>query len=202
MSTNNRVEVQLLADITSLQRGMQQATQAVRNFHQAVSQPINIPTPNMSGWNSAVQSAGQQVQQLNSQLRNTTPPPPPNMNSWQSTFQNVGNGVQNMGRRVQSVGQSMTTAFAPAAAASGFAFGKMIQDARAFEEQTHRAAVLTGGSYNQVKTDILDMAKTSVYSTSQVASAFAEMGAKGFDASQATAALPGVLSAPQLPVRI
>lgn len=195
MSTNNRVEVQLLADITSLQRGMQQATQAVRNFHQAVSQPINIPTPNMSGWNSAVQSAGQQVQQLNSQLRNTTPPPPPNMNSWQSTFQNVGNGVQNMGRRVQSVGQSMTTAFAPAAAASGFAFGKMIQDARAFEEQTRRAAVLTGGSYNQVKTDILDMAKTSVYSTSQVASAFAEMGAKGFDASQATAALPGVLSA-------
>lgn len=100
MSTNNRVEVQLLADITSLQRGMQQATQAVRNFHQAVSQLINIPTPNMSGWNSAVQSAGQQVQQLNSQLRNTTPPPPPNMNSWQSTFQNVGNGVQNMGRRV------------------------------------------------------------------------------------------------------
>ncbi|MFY0165480.1 hypothetical protein P3K79_18540 [Bacillus anthracis] len=62
----------------------------------------------------------------------------------------------------------MTTAFAPAAAASGFAFGKMIQDARAFEEQTRRAAVLTGGSYNQVKTDILDMAKTSVYSTSQV----------------------------------
>ncbi|PRT08357.1 phage tail tape measure protein [Bacillus wiedmannii] len=174
---------------------MTQATQLWRNFHQAVSQPINIPTPNMSGWNTAVQSAGQHVQQLNHQMQNMTPPSPPNMSSWQNTFQNVGNGVQNMGRRVQSVGQSMTTAFAPAAAASGFAFGKMIQDARAFEEQTRRAAVLTGGSYNQVKTDILDMAKTSVYSTSQVASAFAEMGAKGFDASQATAALPGVLSA-------
>lgn len=195
MSTNNRVEVQLLADITSLQRGMQQATQVVRNFHQAVSQPINIPTPNMNGWNSAVQSAGQQVQQLNSQLRNTPPPPPPNMNSWQSTFQNVGNGVQNMGRRVQQAGQTAQNAFAPAAAASGFFLGRMINDARAFEEQTRRAAVLTGGSYNQVKADILDMAKTSVYSTSQVASAFAEMGAKGFDAAQATDALPGVLSA-------
>ena len=195
MSTNNRVEVQLLADITSLQRGMQQATQVVRNFHQAVSKPINIPMPNMSGWNSAVQSAGQQVQQLNSQLRNTTPPPPPNMNSWQNTFQNVGNGVQNMGRRVQQTGQVVQNSFAPAAAASGFFLGKMIQDAREFESQTRRAAVLTGGSYNQVKSDILEMAKTSVYSTSQVASAFAEMGAKGFDATQSTAALPGVLSA-------
>ena len=191
----NRIEVQLLADISNLQRGMQQATQAVRNFHQAVSQPINIPTPNMSGWNSAVQSAGQQVQQLNSQLRNTTPPPPPNMNSWQSTFQNVGNGVQNMGRRVQQTGQVMQSAFAPAAAASGFFLGKMIQDAREFESQTRRAAVLTGGSYNQVKSDILEMAKTSVYSTSQVAAAYAELGAKGFDAAKSTAALPGVLSA-------
>ncbi|MDM5188618.1 phage tail tape measure protein [Bacillus sp. DX4.1] len=89
----------------------------------------------------------------------------------------------------------MTTAFAPAAAASGFFLGKMIQDAREFESQTRRAAVLTGGSYNQVKSDILAMAKSSVYSTSQVAAAFAEMGAKGFDAAQATDALPGVLSA-------
>lgn len=194
MSTN-RVEVQLIADISNLQRRMQQATQAVRNFHQAVSQPINISAPNMSGWNTAVQSAGQHVQQLNNQMRNMTPPLPPNMSSWQNTFQNVGNGVQNMGHRVQQTGQVMQSSFAPAAAASGFFLGKMIQDAREFESQTRRAAVLTGGSYNQVKKDILDMAKTSVYSTSQVAAAYAELGAKGFDATQSTAALPGVLSA-------
>ncbi len=180
MSTNNRVEVQLIADISNLQRGMQQATQAVRNFHQAVSQPINIPAPRMPTIPPIPRPA---------------PPPAPDMSAWQNTFQNVGNGVQNMGRRVQSVGQSMTTAFGPAAAASGFFLGKMIQDAREFESQTRRAAVLTGGSYNQVKSDILEMAKTSVYSTSQVAAAFAEMGAKGFDAAQSTDALPGVLSA-------
>ncbi|EJR82892.1 phage tail tape measure protein, TP901 family, core region [Bacillus cereus VD156] len=174
---------------------MQQATQAVRNFHQAVSRPINVPTPNMSGWNSAVQSAGQHVQQLNSQMRNMTPPPPPNMSAWQSTFQNVGGRVQEVGHRVQQAGQTMQNAFAPAAAASGLALGKMIQDSREFESQTRKAAILTGGSYNQVKKDILDMAKTSVYSTGQVAAAYAEMGAKGFNAAQSTAALPGVLSA-------
>ncbi|WP_242161786.1 phage tail tape measure protein [Bacillus cereus group sp. BfR-BA-01522] len=174
---------------------MQQATQAVRNFHQSVSRPINIPTPNMSGWNSAMQSASQQVRQMNDRMRNMTPPPPPNMSGWQSTFQNVGNRVQEMGHRVQQAGQTMQNAFAPAAAASGLFLGRMINDSREFESQTRKAAVLTGGAYNKVKSDILDMAKTSVYSTGEVAAAYAEMGAKGFDAAQATAALPGVLSA-------
>ncbi|MCU5094069.1 phage tail tape measure protein [Bacillus wiedmannii] len=89
----------------------------------------------------------------------------------------------------------MQNAFAPAAAVSGLALGKMISDSREFESQTRKAAVLTGGAYGQVKSDILNMAKTSVYSTSQVAAAYAEMGAKGFDAAKATEALPGVLSA-------
>ena len=71
----------------------------------------------------------------------------------------------------------------------------MIQKSREFESQTRKAAVLTAGDYGQVKKAILDMAKDSVYSTGQVAAAFAEMGAKGFDSAQATSALPGVLSA-------
>lgn len=179
MSTN-RVEVQLLADISNLQRGMQQATQAVRDFHQAVRQPINIPAPRMPTIPPIPRPA---------------PPPPPDMSGWQRTFRNVSNGVQNMGHRVQSVGQSMTMAFAPAATASGFFLGRMVKDAMNFESETRRAAMLTGGSYNKVKKDILEMATTSVYSTGQVAQAYAELGAKGFDAAKATAALPGVLVA-------
>ncbi|AWC29071.1 phage tail tape measure protein [Bacillus cytotoxicus] len=178
-----------------MQNGFKHITRTLREFQQAASQPINIPTPNMSGWNSAMQSASQQVRQMNDRMRNMTPPPPPNMNGWNSTFRNVGNRVQEMGHRVQQAGQTAQNAFAPAAAASGFFLGKMINDAREFESQTRRAAVLTGGSYNQVKSDILDMAKTSVYSTREVAAAYSEMGAKGFDAAQSTAALPGVLSA-------
>ncbi len=50
-------------------------------------------------------------------------------------------------------------------------------------------------SYNDVKKSVLSMAKDSVYSTTEVANAFAELGAKGFDSAQATKALPGVLSA-------
>ncbi|OTZ27134.1 hypothetical protein BK759_00055, partial [Bacillus thuringiensis serovar aizawai] len=129
---------------------MQQATQVVRDFHQTVRQPINIPAPTMPTIPPIPRPA---------------PPPPPDMSGWQRTFQNVSNGVQNMGHRVQSVGQSMTTAFAPAATASGFFLGRMVKDAMNFESETRRAAVLTGGSYNKVKKDILEMATTSVYST-------------------------------------
>nr|WP_243763993.1 phage tail tape measure protein [Bacillus sp. XF8] len=103
--------------------------------------------------------------------------------------------MQQLGGRVQQTGQTMQNAFAPAAAASGLALGRMIQDSREFESQTRKAAVLTGGAYNKVKSDILEMAKTSVYSTGEVAAAYAELGAKGFEAAQATDALPGILSA-------
>ncbi|MFZ7936211.1 phage tail tape measure protein [Bacillus thuringiensis] len=159
---------------------MTQATQLWRNFQQAVSQPINIPAPTMPTIPPIPRPA---------------PPPPPDMSGWQRTFQNVGNQAQEMGRRIQSVGQSMTTAFAPLAYASGKAFGSMIKNSMEFEQQTRKAAVLTGGSYGQVKKDILEMATSSVYSTGQVAAAYAELGAKGFDAAASTAALPGVLSA-------
>ena len=103
--------------------------------------------------------------------------------------------MQRFGSNIQQTGQNLSNAFAPAAATSGIWLGRMINDSRNFEEQTRRAAVLTGGSYQQVKSAILDMAKSSVYSTGEVAAAFAEMGAKGFDAAKATDALPGVLSA-------
>ncbi|MBG9506184.1 phage tail tape measure protein, TP901 family, core region [Bacillus thuringiensis] len=178
--SQNRVEVQLLADISSLRSSLTQATQLWRNFQQAVSQPINIPAPTMPTIPPIPRPA---------------PPPPPDMSGWQRTFQNVGNQAQEMGRRIQSVGQNMTTAFAPLAYASGKAFGSMIKNSMEFEQQTRKAAVLTGGSYGQAKKDILEMASTSVYSTGQVAAAYAELGAKGFDAAKSTAALPGVLSA-------
>ncbi|WP_425272983.1 phage tail tape measure protein [Parageobacillus thermantarcticus] len=89
----------------------------------------------------------------------------------------------------------MVSSFAPAAAATGFAFYRMIEGARDFEKEARRAAVLTQGSYDDVSKAILDMAKNSVYTTAEVAAAFAELGAKGFDAAQATEALPGILSA-------
>lgn len=159
-----RITVDLAAQIGNFTSGFRQATQVANNFRQTMSSMrVDIPTPNIAPIQQGLQQASAHVQRF-------------------------GNGMSSAGRTMQN-------AFAPAAAVSGLALGKMVQDSREFESQTRKAAVLTGGSYNQVKTDILDMAKTSVYSTSQVASAYAELGAKGFDASKATAALPGVLSA-------
>lgn len=103
--------------------------------------------------------------------------------------------LNNTGSKIQQTGATMTGAFAPAAVASGMAFKRMIGGSMEFEQATRRAATLTGGEYNKIKRSILDMAKDSVYTTGEVASAFADMGQKGFSAAQATDALPGVLSA-------
>ncbi|PEG10319.1 phage tail tape measure protein [Bacillus wiedmannii] len=159
-----RITVDLAAQIGNFTSGFRQATQVANSFRQTMSSMrVDIPTPNIVPIQQRLQQASAHVQSF-------------------------GNGVSNAGRTLQN-------AFAPAAAVSGLALGKMISDSREFESQTRKAAVLTGGAYGQVKNDILNMAKTSVYSTSQVASAYAELGAKGLDASKATAALPGVLSA-------
>lgn len=159
-----RITVDLAAQIGNFTSGFRQATQVANNFRQTMSSMrVDMPTPNIAPIQQGLQQASAYVQSF-------------------------GNGVSNAGRTLQN-------AFAPAAAVSGLALGKMINDSREFESQTRKAAVLTGGAYGQVKTDILNMAKTSVYSTSQVAAAYAELGAKGFDASKVTAALPGVLSA-------
>ncbi|WP_223697664.1 phage tail tape measure protein [Bacillus wiedmannii] len=180
--SQNKVETQLIADISNLTRGLSEATRAWNDFFRHISQPPPVPPPPRPPSPPP--------------LPPTPPaPPPPDYSGWRTRFQEVGNQAVEMGRRVQQTGQTMQNAFGPAAAASAFALGNMIKNSREFESQTRKAAVLTSGDYGQVKTAILDMAKDSVYSTGQVAAAFAEMGAKGFDSAQATAALPGVLSA-------
>ncbi|WP_217563213.1 phage tail tape measure protein, partial [Paenibacillus sp. GbtcB18] len=180
--SQNKVETQVVADISGLLSNLGQATQAWDNFFRHISQPPPTPPAPQPPAPPPLPPA-------------PAPPPPPDYSAWRTRFQEVGNHAIEMGRRVQQAGQTMQNAFGPAAAASAYALGNMIKNSREFESQTRKAAVLTQGDYGQVKGAILDMAKSSVYSTGQVAAAFAEMGAKGFDSAQATKALPGVLSA-------
>lgn len=112
-----------------------------------------------------------------------------------NTALRASQSLNTTGSKIQSAGATITGAFAPAAVASGMAFKRMISGSIEFEQATRRAATLTGGEYDKIKNSILDMAKDSVYSTGEVATAFADMGQKGFSAAQATDALPGVLSA-------
>lgn len=121
--------------------------------------------------------------------------PDVNTSSLQKSLNTASKKFNDIGDRSQRAGQRMQDAFVPAAAASSFAIFGMIQNSRDFEGAVRRASVLTQGSYEDVKSAVLDMASTSVYTTSEVADAMAEMGAKGFDASKAIDALPGVLSA-------
>lgn len=105
-----------------------------------------------------------------------------------STFSKTGDAMKNWGSNVVKT-------FAPAGVATGAFFANAIKGSISFEKEARRAATLTGGSYEDIKNAIFKMASTSVYSTEETASAMAELGAMGFDTSQAIDALPGILSA-------
>ena len=104
-------------------------------------------------------------------------------------------GMNKMGSNTKKWGQGVVSVFAPIAAASSLAFGTAIKGSMDFEKNARKAATLTGGSYDQIKNSIFEMAQTSVYSTGEVANSMADLGAMGFDAGQAIDAMPGILNA-------
>ncbi|MFJ8216230.1 hypothetical protein [Bacillus cereus] len=144
--SQNKVETQVVADISGLLSNLGQATQAWDNFFRHISQPPPTPPAPQPPAPPPLPPA-------------PAPPPPPDYSAWRTRFQEVGNHAIEMGRRIQQAGQTMQNAFGPAAAASAYALGNMIKNSREFESQTRKAAVLTQGDYGQVKGAILDMAK-------------------------------------------
>lgn len=120
------------------------------------------------------------------------------MSDLKDTLNRAGKGVSafkdktaNMAKKIGDFGKRH--ALASAAVTAGFA--KMVQGSTDFESGMRKAATVTGGSYDEMKRKVLEMAKTSVFTTGEAAQAVAELGQKGFSAAQALDALPGVLSA-------
>ncbi|MFH4238387.1 hypothetical protein WAJ08_21980, partial [Acinetobacter baumannii] len=82
------------------------------------------------------------VQQLKGQIDTANQ----SLREQENAFNRASRSFNSVGQRIQATGQAMQNTFAPAAAAFGYAFGRMINNSREFESQTRKAAVLTGGS--------------------------------------------------------
>lgn len=104
---------------------------------------------------------------------------------------NLGGTLQNVGGKMKAFGQQGLVQSAVITAG----FTKMVEGSKEFESNMRKATVLTNGNYDQLKQSALEMAKSSVYSTGEVANAMAELGAKGFDMNQTIQATPGILAA-------
>ena len=99
--SQNKVETQVIADISNLISNLGQATQAWNTFFQQISRPPPIPPAPQPPSPPPLPPA-------------PPAPPPPDYSGWRARFQEVGNQAIEMGRRVQQTGQTMQNAFGPA----------------------------------------------------------------------------------------
>lgn len=102
------------------------------------------------------------------------------MQDIQNSINNGMTGINKMGDSTKKWGQGVVKTFAPIGVASSVALGTAIKGSMDFEKSARKAATLTGGSYEEIKNSIFEMAQTSVYSTGEVANSMADLGAMGF----------------------
>lgn len=111
---------------------------------------------------------------------------------------NLSKGVQNAGREIADFGKNMTITGAGMTAGFTAPFLKAIKTTSDFQASMTRAGVIAGASSSELDKmteSALELGATTSLSSTEVADAMTEMAAKGFDATQTIAAMPGVISA-------
>ncbi|MGE7365196.1 phage tail tape measure protein [Desemzia incerta] len=110
----------------------------------------------------------------------------------------LSNGIKNTGKEITGFGKNMTLTGAGMTAGFTMPFVKAIQTTGDFEAAMTKAGVIAGatsGELGQMTDAALELGATTSLSSNEVAEAMTEMAAKGFDATQVIAAMPGVISA-------
>ena len=103
----------------------------------------------------------------------------------------ISDKITGSGKTISMVGAGMTAAIT-------MPFAKAVQTTADFEQAMTKAGTIAGASAEELKamTDAaIELGASTSLSGSEVAVAMSEMAAKGFDANQVIAAMPGVISA-------
>ena len=103
----------------------------------------------------------------------------------------ISDKITGAGKTISMVGAGMTAAIT-------MPFAKAVQTTADFEQAMTKAGTIAGASAEELKamTDAaIELGASTSLSGSEVAVAMSEMAAKGFDANQVIAAMPGVISA-------
>ena len=114
-----------------------------------------------------------------------------NMKEFRRTFGKLG-------QQVQQAGQQIGTAFTAAGGAIAVGLGFAVNKAMDFDAQMSRVGAIsgaTGSDLQALRQTALDLGAATSKSASEVAVGFELMAAKGYDAQQIIAAMPGVIAA-------
>ena len=106
--------------------------------------------------------------------------------------------LQGFGENASAVGSDMAKIFGTAALAIGGGLGFAVKQAADFDTQIRKAGAIAGASAKELdsmKQAALELGATTSQSASSTAAAMTELAAKGFNANQVIAAMPGIISA-------
>lgn len=106
--------------------------------------------------------------------------------------------LDSFGNGMKSVGAGLATTFGAATLAIGGGLGFAVKKAADFDSQIRKAGAIAGATAKELdamKEAALQMGATTSESASSVAVAMTELAAKGFNANQAIAAMPGIIAA-------
>ncbi|WJP97061.1 phage tail tape measure protein [Macrococcus bovicus] len=113
----------------------------------------------------------------------------------QKEFEAFSSKLQTAGDRLTSTGQNMSMAVTAPLAGIG-AMG--VKTAMDFDAQMSRVGAIsdtTGTKFEEMKRVAMELGASTTKSASEVAKGMEEMAAKGYDANQIMAAMPGIISA-------
>lgn len=111
---------------------------------------------------------------------------------------NATSQLHGLGSSMQSIGGAMAKTFGAATLAVGAGIGVAVKSFSDFDTQMRKAGAIAGASSDQLdamKASAIDLGAKTSKGASEIAVAFSDMAAKGFDANQVIAAMPGIISA-------
>lgn len=113
-------------------------------------------------------------------------------------LQQASGQLRSFGSNASSMGGQISATFGVAGAAIAGGLGAAVSTAADFDTAMRKAGAIAGASASELdamKQSALELGASTSQSASGVANAMTEMAAKGYDANQVIAAMPGVISA-------
>ncbi|RVT57409.1 phage tail tape measure protein [Niallia taxi] len=110
----------------------------------------------------------------------------------------ASNTLQNFGSATQRIGADIAKGFGAVGAGIGAGLGYAVNMAADFDSSMRKAGAIAGANtqeFEAMKQAAIDLGANTSKSATEVSGAMTELAAKGFDANQVIAAMPGIISA-------
>ncbi|NRG30694.1 phage tail tape measure protein [Niallia circulans] len=121
-----------------------------------------------------------------------------NISNLTNNLRTANNTLSDFGSRTQQLGADIAKGFGSVGLSIGAGLGYAVKQSADFDSAMRKAGAIAGANtaeFDAMKQSAIELGANTSKSASEVAVAMTELAAKGFDANQVIAAMPGVISA-------